>query len=252
VDADESPFSAELLREWKAAAENQAREALELAQTRDLMPTFVTVLHRSMELVPDRSLERAMPLLFRSVHEVVADVRSPFASVAEVDVRAAVKAQVGARDELWGHLEAAPSAELAYYGIAHVPLAIHMGHLLGTRVSAHFAERERDAPGWRWLPESAGEFPALAVERSKIPSDASDVAITLATSYRITPEQVFASVGEMPLISLAVPEPVLDVVRGTPQVEAYSLQFRNELEVVARIPSVERVHLFAAVSAQAS
>jgi len=56
----------------------------------------------------------------------------------------------------------------------------------------------------------------------------------------------------MPLISLAVPEPVLDVVRGTPQVEAYSLQFRNELEVVARIPSVERVHLFAAVSAQAS
>ena len=115
VDSDHAPFSAETLREWKAGAEARAREALEFARERDEMPALVAMLHRSMELVPDRSLERSMPLLMRSVHEVIADLRGSFVRLDAIDHRLAVAAQVKARDELWAHADAVPNAEFAYY-----------------------------------------------------------------------------------------------------------------------------------------
>lgn len=246
VDADDAPFSPATLREWKAAAEERAREALELARKRDEMPAFVTMLHRSMELIPERSLERSMPLLMRNVHEVVADVRDPCARPYEIDHQRAVTEQVRARDELWTHALAVPTAELAYYGIAHVPLAIHMGHLLGTRMSAHYAERERDGAGWWWVTESGDAPPRLIEERPDLPADASDVAIAVAVSYPITRDQIVSSVGEMPILWLRVEQPALDLVRSKPMIEAYSRQFRDTLEHVARIHAVRRVHLFAA------
>jgi hypothetical protein len=246
VDDDHAPFSPETLRAWKAAAEARAREALELARKRDEMPAFVTMLHRSMELIPERSLERSMPLLMRNVHEVVADVRNACARQDEIDHRLAVVEQVRARDELWAHAHAVPSAELAYYGIAHVPLAIHLGHLLGTRMSAHFAERDRDGAGWRWLTESEDAHAPLVEERPNLPTGITDVAIAVAVSYPITEAQIVSSVGEMPIVTLAVEAPTLDLVRSMPQVEAYSKQFRDTLEYMARIHSMRRVHLFAA------
>ncbi|MGE3671941.1 MAG: SAVED domain-containing protein [Polyangiaceae bacterium] len=246
VDADEAPFSADTLREWKSAAEDRAREALELAQKRDAMPAFISMLHQSMELIPERSLARSMPLLMRNVHEVLIDVREACAHGDEIDYGRVVDQHVRARDELWTHLRAIPGAELAYYGIAHVPLAIHMGHLLGTRLSAHHAERERDGAGWRWVTEKDSAPSPLIEERDDIPAGATDVAITVALSYPITREQVVSSLGAIPILRLRIEEPALDLVRSKAQVEAYSRQFRASLEHVARLESVRNVHLFAA------
>ncbi|WP_169791312.1 SAVED domain-containing protein [Sandaracinus amylolyticus] len=246
VDADSSPFSADVLREWKSEAEKRAREAVELAKKRDAMPAFVTLLHRSMELIPDRSLARSMPLLFRHVHEVVADVRAPCARENAVDLRAVVVEHLRARNALWGHLESVPDVELAYYGIAHVPLAIHMGHLLGTRMSVHYAERERDGNVWRWLGESTTPFPDLKVHQPDDLGDTRDVAISVGVSYPVTTHQIVSSVGEMPIVRLAVDAPALDIVRSRTQIEAYSSTFREALERIARVDSISRVHLFAA------
>lgn len=246
VDADEAPFSPDTLRQWKADAEARAREALELARRRDEMPAFITLLHRSMAMIPEQSLGRSMPLVMRNVHEVVADVRQALGRADVIDHRLAVAEQVRARDELWALANATPGAELAYYGIAHVPLAIHMGHLFGTRISVHYAERERDRPGWRWLPEQGDNFERLIVDHPVLPPGTTDVAVTVALSYPITAGQIESSVGVMPVLGLRAAEPALDIVRSKAQVEAYSNQFRGTLEHVARNESVRRIHLFAA------
>lgn len=91
-------------------------------------------------------------------------------------------------------------------------------------------------------------FPPL--ELRECPADAPlgpDIALDVSVSYAVTETQITSSVGEMPRVSLTVPEPSLDLVRTKTQVESYSRTFREALERIARWPSIQRIHLFAAV-----
>jgi hypothetical protein len=247
VDSDESPFGVDLLKEWKHDAEARTWEALELGRKRDHMPKVVAALHRSMELIPDGSLARSLPLLLNHVanREVVIDLSNLILPNGPTDVRALQTRQLAARDELWQLLNLHPGAELAYYGIAHVPLAVHLGFLLGTRCSVQYAERDRDGAGWRWITEGDELFPPLE-RRPHAELQGEDVAVSVSVSYPITTDQILASVGQMPIVALSVPRPGLDLVRTTKQVESYSNVFRNVIEELARSPSVKRIHLFSA------
>ena len=120
-----------------------------------------------------------------------------------------------------------------------------MGFLFGTRSSVQYAERDRDGPGWHWITEGDDRFPPLE-RRPHAELHGEDVAVSVSVSYPITTEQIVASVGDMPIVALSVPNPRLDLVRTTKQVEAYSSVFRNVLEELARSRSVKRIHLFAA------
>lgn len=53
IDSDECPFSAQELRRWKHDAESRTRVSLELGKQRDDAARVISILHRSMELVPD-------------------------------------------------------------------------------------------------------------------------------------------------------------------------------------------------------
>ncbi|MDQ3030949.1 MAG: SAVED domain-containing protein [Myxococcota bacterium] len=247
VDSNASPFGVELLKKWKRDAEARAWEALELGRKRDHIPRVVAALHRSMELIPDGSLARSLPLLLRHVanQEVVIDTRGLIGPDGPTDVDALAALQLGARDEIWQLLGLHPGAELAYYGIAHVPLAIHMGLLLGTRCSVQYAERDRDGSGWHWITEGDDHFPPLE-RRPHAELRGEDIAVSVSVSYPVTTAQIVASVGEMPVLALSVPSPSLDLVRTTKQVEAYSSVFRSVLEELTRSPSIKRIHLFAA------
>jgi SMODS-associated and fused to various effectors sensor domain len=249
VDADESPFSVAELVKWKQDAETRARAALELGERRDRMPLLIAVLHRSMEAIPDGDLARSVPLLLREDgnREIAVDVRDLFGTTKPSDLKELVRRQVGGRDALWKMVAEYPGAEVAYYGIAHVPLAFHFGFLIGTRLSAHFAERDRDGSKWHWLEESSASFPPLELVSGAALEDlAEDVSVMISVSYEVSEAQVRSTIPEGALFHLRVSQPSLDLVRSKKQVEAYSEAFRSVLEKIARCPKVKRLHVFAA------
>ncbi len=249
VDVDESPYSVETLRGWKREAEAKAHEAVEQGRIREAMPLLISVLHRSMEFIPERSLEGSLPVLFRSVsnQELVLDQCELYRHGRLTDQREALRRQVRAAAQLESMITNAPGVDVAYYGIAHIPLVFHFGHILSRGLSVYLAERGREANSWHWFDE-LNEFSALILTPPLTSSvqEATDVVVRISVSYEVYSAQTDSCIRSPAVYELRVPVPTPDIVRSRRQIDDYSKIFRHLLDHLAGFQNIKRVHLFVA------
>lgn len=150
-------------------------------------------------------------------------------------------------------LEEYPDYEVAYFGLAPVALAIHLGSLVERWRSSQVYQRHHIERGWRWKPE--GEMPLVDIIFSGMPRDVvrsdDDVVVRVSVTAQVDPKETAKVV---PLTSAEIDVGVLrpgeDVLRTRSDLEAVAARVKEVLDsLTTHRPNARRVHLFAAVPA---
>lgn len=140
-----------------------------------------------------------------------------------------------------------PNLELAYYGIAHIPLVFLLGFQLNSRKSIHLFEHNRKDDSWG-LPDDLKKFPKLDIKKEHLSAGTStpDVVIKFGISYKVLDVDVDSVVSSPMLkIDLSLASPTRDIVRNIEQLEEYAKTFRNVLDEIHNLYThVNCVHVF--------
>lgn len=205
--------------------------------------------HQSLEPIAPNAARTSLPAELRGlpVQEAVVDLSALFGGGRLIDPRAAIDLQFALVQHLVPLWKDYPNLEVAYYGIAHIPLVFWMGGLLNFRKPVHILEHNRRTNEWDLL-RSGGTYPHLLIRDVPVAAheDSRDIAVKFSISYPVLVSDIQQVVPHARrVIELAVPEPSLDLVRSQAQLEEYASAFRQVLdEIHNRDGDVERVHVF--------
>lgn len=146
-------------------------------------------------------------------------------------------------------LRASPTPRIAYFGMAPIPLAVHLGSLLGGLVPVSVFQRSHRDGNWRWPDDHRTQ----KVWRKGLPliarPDVGSVVLRVSSSVAIDPN-LTREVVPNPLveIDLALPDPSPDALRSEADVFEVSAAVQQALDEIAKsLPNASVVHLFAAV-----
>lgn len=155
-------------------------------------------------------------------------------------------------DRLRPLTEQYPGYRVAYFGTAPVPLAMYLGHLVGSWVPSDVYQLHHRDKVWAWRDPAPGA-PAAALRPMTLPQDVvrteGDVVIRVSTSNRIDPADTVAVVPE-PLaeIDIALEVTDFDALATPADVERVAEEFVRALDAVAeKRPGTQVIHVFAAV-----
>jgi hypothetical protein len=140
--------------------------------------------------------------------------------------------------------------EIAFFGLAPIPLAIHLGYLVDRWRRSHVFQRHHTEHVWTWKPDGP---PPIDVTTDGLPQDIvrseGDVVLRVSVTARVDPKET-AKVVRLPSaeIDIAVPEPKEDVLQARADLEAVATKVKEALDrLKTHRPNARRVHLFAAV-----
>ncbi len=149
-------------------------------------------------------------------------------------------------DELRTAQRCHPNWPIIYFGLVPIPLAIHLGWLVGScsRVSTRVRHHQTFEWGWPGGPEPSIQSAPLA---SGDPRFEGDLVIRVSTAARIDPgdTQVDPQIRES---DIALAQPALDAIVSEKVLNDVAATFTNTLmEMSTRFPQARIRHLFAAV-----
>src|SRR5262249_5525947 len=140
-----------------------------------------------------------------------------------------------------------PDAQLAYYGIAHIPLLFLAGFTLSNRRSIMLFQENRYTRSWDLLQRMEA---APQLRLSGLPADIErrqgDVVVRISISYRV-PEDATAEVipGPLASIELGLDQPQLDAVTSESQLGVYTRAFREMMDQIHHyLPRATGIHIF--------
>ena len=129
----------------------------------------------------------------------------------------------------------------AVFSLARIPLAVHLGYILGDRSRVQLFHYDRDRGDWSWPEEDAPEPPAISWSIANTESGPADeAAIRVSLSAAIRPEPEFRAGVE---IDIRVPEPSVRWLRTPGQLVELSRVCAEALAAI-RACSCRRVHLY--------
>lgn len=210
--------------------------------------TTVLLIHQSMETLSTQSIkmqvDRTLP--GRTIREFLIDQSDLFSAGILTSPSEAVLRQAAVIEGVRRILQQDVSAEVAYGGIAHVPLLLLAGFQLGTKRAVRLIEHCRDRDTWDQL-GGRNTGPELYLE-SAVPRSSlhGDVVLRVSISFEVA-EDLTKAVCSSPLASLhlKVAVPARDIVSHYKIVEDYTQRFRSTLDSIASfMPKTTRVHLF--------
>jgi hypothetical protein len=210
---------------------------------------LIAIRHQSMEQIPANAIEAWLPANLRDCEyiEISIDQCDLFHNGRLIDPYAAARRQHDLEERVAALLVQHPDAQLAYYGIAHIPLLFLAGYTLSNRRAILLFENARYTRSWDLL-QRERDTPALHL--SGLPADIErrqgDVVVRVSISYRVT-EDTVAEVIPEPLasIELGLDQPQLDAVTSEPQLWAYTRAFRDMMDLIHHyLPRATGIHIF--------
>lgn len=210
--------------------------------------TLIAIRHQSMESIPPKAISKFLPqeLEASNIEELVIDQTNLYIDGRLIEPLEAAKLQRELTQRLNEMLNDYPTSEVAYYGIAHIPLAFLAGSQL-LRKPLHLFEHNRQTNQWDQL-QMGGDYPDIKLEGLPACTDftSGDVVVRISISYTITPEAIEGIV-PTPIASLhlRLEQPTRDIVTSEKQIIEYSKVFCDMLDGIRhKLPNTERVHLF--------
>lgn len=247
------------------------------------LPHLFTLRQKSADRPPSTASSRATPVLMLTQAQLAAitdaaiqpalppgaqiagrvEVAPEHFSSLEVNLdsagwtAAAVQQEAVFRTELLPRLRAADSPRLAYFGLAPIPLAFHLGSLLSNLNHVDIYQFHRDSQDWRW---DAAAPPLQLYDRgipTQLQPGVRTVVVRIGTSFSIDPEDTRAIVPGLDAatsrdavreIDIFLTQPDPEALRSPQNIDAVADRFHQALDAVAKyLPNVQLVHLFAAV-----
>lgn len=210
---------------------------------------LIAIRHQSMEQIPASTIRAWLPADLRNCEyiEICIDQCDLFENGRLIDPYEAARRQCELEKRVAALLAQHPDAQLAYYGIAHIPLLFLAGYTLSHRRSIRLFQEDRYTRSWDLL-QRMGATPQLQL--SGLPADIDrrqgDVVVRINISYRVT-EDAVAEVIPEPLasIELGIDQPQLDSVTSESQLWAYTRAFREMMDLIHQyLPHATGIHLF--------
>lgn len=218
-------------------------------EQRHASATLIAIRHQSMEQIPARAIQAALPQELRNCvyREFVVDQCDLFQSGRLSDPGEAVRRQRDLEMRVAALLAEHPEAHIAYYGIAHIPLLFLAGYTLSNRRAVLQFENDRHTRTWNLL-QRGGESPQLHISGlpNEVVWEAGEVVVRISVSYPVTPAAV-ADVVPAPLASveLGLEQPQPDCVTSVNQLRIYAQAFRQTMDLIhGRLPHASGIHIF--------
>jgi nucleoside phosphorylase len=215
----------------------------------DKRRSVIAIRHQSMEPIPASLIRTSMAAEFGDVdiEELVIDQTDLYINGRLVDPVEAVRRQEDLAQRVSELQLSRPGAELAYCGIAHIPLVFRAGYQLSNKSSIYLFEHDRQTAQWHRL-QGVDRGPNLGLEEV-LPAASSapgEVILRVSVSYEVTLEDVQGLVpSAIASIHLRVPEPQIDLVTSEYQTREYSVRFRRILDTIhSRFSNVNSIHIF--------
>jgi len=211
--------------------------------------TLIAIRHQSMEQIPANAIQAWLPANLRDCEYIEIHIGQCdlFHNGRLIDPYEAARRQHDLEERVAALLVQHPDAQLAYYGIAHIPLLFLAGYTLSNRRAILLFENARYTRSWDLLQRKGATH---ALHLSGLPADIEqrqgDVVVRVSMSYRVT-EDTVAEVIPEPLasIELGLDQPQLDAVTSEPQLWAYTRAFRDMMDQIHHyLPRATAIHIF--------
>lgn len=152
-------------------------------------------------------------------------------------------------------LDSNPDAHIAYFGLTPIPVAFHLGYLVGNTHSYTIYQLHHKLN--KWLAESSSPFEGYKFEIIPIvlPKEnqkgKGDVAVRIATSFNIDPQSTYeVIVNPANEFDIALTTPHVDSLFSQININAVVDAFQEVLNTYAnKLTDREQIHLFIAGSA---
>ncbi len=181
----------------------------------------------------------------------VAPLRTTLEDQYDIDWTSAHRAQEQwFVDKLRPHLEG--REQLAYFGFAPIPLAVHLGYRIQSGIQSNVFLRHHQREDWSWSPKSKASTRSF-LEPIRLPQRGSPesgvVVIRVSTAYRIAPADTEEVVPRyLAAVDIALASPGLDALETPETLEGVVEAFSQSLARLRDLyPNMTEVHLFAAV-----
>lgn len=219
------------------------------------MTKFLAIVHTATpDPIRDADVAEALGTSDFERFEVRPPQRATMADFDEAyDWQAAADLQHERREALRDRCAAEPDLELAYFGMAPIPLVFHFGTLLGQRARVRIFQHHHVRREWRWI--RPNERPSLRLERTVPRPESSEVEIVLRVglSYAIHTETTMHIGGQRARYAdLHADIPQVDLIGSANQLDQVGREFRDVLDHIADYPRVRVRHLVASVTVGAA
>jgi hypothetical protein len=145
-----------------------------------------------------------------------------------------------------------PGYRVAYFGLAPIPLAMHLGYLFGAMRAVDIYQQHRDDKSWIWHGRSARQ-PEPQLLPVELPpgkfGGPGDAIVRVATSYKINADDTKALAPQPAFeIDVALEATDLDALSLPEDIELIASSFREALNsLINSLPNLDTIHVFAAV-----
>lgn len=215
---------------------------------------LLVVTHPVLTAIGSADIDRAIPKSRRSAgfdFVEVAPMRTVLAEEYDLDWNAARDAQEKLFvEKLRPHLEG--REQLAYFGFAPVPLAIHLGYRVQSTIKIDVYQRNHGRQDWVWAPTGKASTRSF-LEPIRFPTQGSSapgaVIIRVSTSARIAPKDTEELVPEcLAAVDIALASPHPDALETRGALNSVVDAFTDVLTRLRNLyPNLTTIHLFAAV-----
>jgi CHAT domain-containing protein len=218
-----------------------------------LMVDAILIRHHSLHRVPIQAADiDALRRRWPRIEEIRIEppARETFAQFDESYPWEAAKQQ---QAEQYRAVEAArdahPEAQLLYMGFVAVPLAVHLGSMLGQTARVEIFQHHPQTLSWAW-PKNAPTRKLLRPpnEPQADPSSSREVLIRVSCSHKVQPSQTEFLADRCHVYDLALLEPIPTALQSRADLDQLAQAFRQLLdESIAAFPRARVRHLTAAV-----
>jgi len=215
---------------------------------------LLVVAHPLLTGIGEAEIDRVIPKSRRTAgfdFVEIAPLRTTLAEQYDLDWAALqeVQEQLFA-EKLRPHLEG--RQQMAYFGLAPIPLAIHLGYRVQSTVKIDVYQRHHDRQDWSWTPSGRASTRSF-LEPIRLPERGSSapgvVVIRVSTSARIAPEDTEAVVPQcLAAVDIAIISPHPDALETREALDTVVAEFSRTLtQLHTLFPNLTAIHLFAAV-----
>jgi nucleoside phosphorylase len=218
----------------------------------DVSQTLIAIHHLSLnQRTSIVSCMRSTPMQGQNldVQELLIDQTDLYENGRLVDPVDALQRQRDLIHRVNHFIDRYPNAQIAYLGLAHIPLVFHAGYEIN-RCAIRLLTTNRQTGEWIPLLPDAEHESELCIQEapSNISDEVGDVVVRMSISYRISRQQINGIVKE-PLASfhLSLSKPRPDAIISEKQVNDCARAFHQLLvDINAHFPKTRRIHLFIA------
>ncbi|MEQ9100600.1 MAG: SAVED domain-containing protein [Imperialibacter sp.] len=215
---------------------------------------LIIISHQTFGKISIEEIFDALPKKWKDLDRRVMEIKpimKELGDEAGIDWKSVAHQQTSIwKDSVHPVIKSNPGFGVVYFGMAHIPLAIHLGHLMGSAQNCEVFQKHHESNQWVYNSSSA-KFPAF--ESTGNPKEElvaeGEVSLRFSTHYSI--EKADVENFPDPLVAhiyKKAKNSELDSFTSHSGSQKVGIEFRDVLDSVKNnLPNVSKIHLFTAV-----